>query len=238
MKKFFILTLLVCVISNLVAQEQKPNKAKLVPFILQKDSVKGFQIYVDSTNQLQFIVILDSINMPQDDIYNKLVTYFTPTVEEPFSSIDVKDRTAGQIMGKKFLKEYSKSNFEFLNANVKTTNYYSFNTYLNYRVDIKSNRVRLKFTIQRINATVIQVPMSAAKLDYTKLVGRSAPLELLPINVTPKPEERYKNSINTGNNTAETKAFDDLTKKCLTTVDDVRRLMYKIVGNKANTNDW
>lgn len=238
MKKLLILTVLVCAFSSLWAQDATPNKKRLVPFMLQKDSIKGFQIFVDSTNQLQFIVILDSINMVQDEIYNKLMTYFTPGFDEPNSAMEVKDRAAGQIIGKKYLKDFSKTSFEFMNANVKTINDYTFSTDLNYRIDIKSNRVRIKFTIKRVYAKVVQMPMTAAKLDYSKIIGRMAPLELTPILKDPQPIERYKNSQNEGSNRAETEAFDALNKKCMTAIDDVRRLMYKIVVNKANTSDW
>ena len=125
-----------------------------------------------------------------------------------------------------------------MNANVKTINDYIFNTDLNYRVDIKSHRVRIKFSVARVYATVVQMPMTAAKLDYSKMIGKAAPLELEPILKDPQPIERYKNSLYEGSNQAETEAFDALTKQCIITIDDVRRLMYKIVVNKANTSDW
>lgn len=225
-------------LSSIVAQEAIPNKKNLVPFVLQQDSVKGYQIFVDANNELQFVVILDSIAMVQDEIYNKLVSLFTPSVEEPLSNVDVKDRAAGQIMGKKYLKDFSKTSFEFMNANVKTINDYTFSGYLNYQIDIKSNRVRIKLSVQRLSAKVVQMPMTAAKLDYSKLIGRMAPLQVTPILDNPQPIERYKNSLNEGNNKAETEAFSALTKKCNATIDDVRKLMYKMVVNKANTNDW
>lgn len=238
MKKLILLLSALCVLTSIIGQEATPNKKNLVPFVLQQDSVKGYQIFVDANNELQFIVILDSIAMVQDEIYNKLVSLFTPSVEEPLSNLDVKDRAAGQIVGKKYLKDFSKTSYEFMNASVKTINDYTFSAYLNYRIDIKSNRVRIKLSVQRVAAKVVQMPMTAAKLDYSKLIGRMAPLEVTPILTNPQPIERYKNSLNQGNNNAETKAFSALTKKCNATIDDVRKLMYKMVVNKANTNDW
>lgn len=238
MKKLILLLSTLCVLTSIIGQEVTPNKKNLVPFVLQQDSVKGYQIFVDTNNELQFIVILDSIAMVQDEIYNKLVSLFTPSVEEPLSNLDVKDRAAGHIMGKKYLKDFSKTSFEFMNANVKTINDYTFSGYLNYQIDIKSNRVRIKLSVQRVAAKVVQMPMTAAKLDYSKLIGRMAPLEVTPILTNPQPIERYKNSLNEGNNNAETEAFSALTKKCNATIDDVRKLMYKMVVNKANTNDW
>lgn len=238
MKKLILLLSALCVLTSIVGQEATPNKKNLVPFVLQQDSVKGYQIFVDANNELQFIVILDSIAMVQDEIYNKLVSLFTPSVEEPLSNLDVKDRAAGQIVGKKYLKDFSKTSYEFMNASVKTINDYTFSAYLNYRIDIKSNRVRIKLSVQRVAAKVVQMPMTAAKLDYSKLIGRMAPLEVTPILTNPQPIERYKNSLNEGNNNAETEAFSALTKKCTATIDDVRKLMYKMVVNKANTNDW
>lgn len=238
MKKLILLLSALCVLTSIIGQEATPNKKNLVPFVLQQDSVKGYQIFVDANNELQFIVILDSIAMVQDEIYNKLVSLFTPSVEEPLSNLDVKDRAAGQIVGKKYLKDFSKTSYEFMNASVKTINDYTFSAYLNYRIDIKSNRVRIKLSVQRVAAKVVQMPMTAAKLDYSKLIGRMAPLEVTPILTNPQPIERYKNSLNQGNNNAETEAFSALTKKCTATIDDVRKLMYKMVVNKANTNDW
>lgn len=238
MKKLILLLSALCVLTSIIGQEATPNKKNLVPFVLQQDSVKGYQIFVDANNELQFIVILDSIAMVQDEIYNKLVSLFTPSVEEPLSNLDVKDRAAGQIVGKKYLKDFSKTSYEFMNASVKTINDYTFSAYLNYRIDIKSNRVRIKLSVQRVAAKVVQMPMTAAKLDYSKLIGRMAPLEVTPILTNPQPIERYKNSLNEGNNNAETEAFSALTKKCNATIDDVRKLMYKMVVNKANTNDW
>lgn len=238
MKKLLILTVLLSTIYTLGAQDRKPVKENLVPYIYQKDSIEGYQVFIDANNELQFICIIDSINFFKDEMYNKLVTYFTPPFEDAKSEMTVKDRANGKISGNKYLKDYSTTTFEYLNANVKTKNFYTFSANMMYQVDIKDHKIRLKLSIQRFYVKVEQIPMSAVTLDYNKVLGRSAPLVLLPVIDTPKAEERFKNSLNDGTNKAELKAFDDLCKKNVGIIEEVYNLMFGIVKNKAVTNDW
>lgn len=238
MKKLLILSLLFCALFNITAQE-KPNKENLLPYVLEKDSVDGWQIFIDENDKLQIVCIIDSIDRFKDEMYNKVVTYFTPPYKDAKSNLEVQDRKAGRVSGNRYLKNYSVSGYEFLNSTTKTNNVYTFSTDMLYQVDVKKKRIRIKLTVERIYVDVEQLPMSAVHMDYSKLPGRSAPLELMEITKNETViSKQLKNSLNTGINIAETKAFKELCDLCVNTIEDVRKIMFGVVENKANTDDW
>ncbi len=239
MKKLLILSLFILAAFNLVAQRVQPNKKNLVPYVLEQDSVKGYQIFINEKNELQFICIIDNIDLFKDEMYNKLVTYFTPPYKDAKSELTLKDRKLGKLEGNRFLKNYSKTGYEYMNSTTKTNNVYTFSADLLYRVDIKKKKIRIKFTVQRFKVDVQQLPISSVHMDYAKSIGRSAPLQLMRITDSEKViSAQLKNSLNKGSNISETKAFDDLTTICITTIEEVKKIMYGIVDNKANTDDW
>ena len=97
------------------------------------------QYEVDENGNVSYIKIIDSIGLAKDEIFSRVLAFFTYNYTNGESVIQIQDKEAGQIIGKGiFLNVYLGQYY---------TNLYEYDTWHIVRVDVKDNRVRVIITL-------------------------------------------------------------------------------------------
>lgn len=197
MKRCIILICCIALISNFSAFGQAVTEKDFEPYMsmLQSDDNGNpdwiasalklkEQISLDKNNQISFVTIIDSLNMPKDRIYIEANQWFTQSFNDGSSVIQLNDKTSGVILAKGYLKCINSRSGFAVNTEISA--------WLIVRIDIKDNRVRVSTTIQHYDflqsdGTGLQV-MSALAGSYTP--SRPVNNEINPLSVFPYSEKR------------------------------------------------
>jgi len=111
------------------------------------EAIEG-QYSVDDNGNVSYIKIIDSIGLSKDEIYSRVLAYFTYNYTNGESVVQIQDKENGQIIGKGIYMNVYLGQY--------WTGLYEYDTWHILRVDIKDNRVRAILTLNNYRSRNVQ----------------------------------------------------------------------------------
>lgn len=122
------------------------------------EAIEG-QYSVDDNGNVSYIKIIDSIGLTKDEIYNRVLAYFTYNYTNGESVVQIQDKENGQVIGKGIY------------MNVYLGQYWGglweYDTWHILRVDVKDNRARIVLTLNNYRSRNTQGNGTGVDLKIT-----------------------------------------------------------------------
>jgi hypothetical protein len=166
------------------------------------------QYNLDENGNVTFTKLIDSLGLTKDEIYLRVLPYFTYNYGNGKSVIQVNE--TGLIIAKGL---YSPAHVGF---NMLT---YEIDTWHIIRIDIKESKLRIMLTLTQYD---------------TKIIGGSTP----PIYNTSNVKDNYPINEKGGNKTIYMKAFYFSTKRALQTIEKVEKSIKEGNTNSNELKNW
>lgn len=123
------------------------SQAQSYEAVQQLKAIEG-QYDVDENGNVSYIRIIDSIGLSKDEIFSRVLAFFTYNYTDGESVIQIQDKEAGQVIGKGIFKNVYTGQY--------LTNLYEYDTWHILRVDIKDSRARVIITLNNYRYRNVQ----------------------------------------------------------------------------------
>ena len=192
--------------SHAIAQNKEQRK--------QLKEIEG-QWSVDDNNNLTYTKIVENLNLPKEEIYDRCLAFFSYAYEDAKDVIQLQNKEDGQIIAKGRFDNFE-NYLDFIASYVYSADHI-------IRIDTKDNRMRLILTVQEYEQ--LMEPNASAPSIKNRIPVHSA----YPINTeNPVNKKRFA------------KVFLTLHKVCLGMLDIIEKSVREgnTSSNVENNDDW
>lgn len=214
------------------------DKNNLIPYIIQSNNISqltNLTARIDEKNDIVFSVVVDSVKLNKEQIFNRVMSYFAYNYNDSKSVIQVQDKEAGLIIGKGI---YELGTFDLKQGNGLT----QFVTYYNYsashilRIDIKDSKVRIIVSASKYDIVLKSTNPYMPIQNNSVAIIDAQPFKIFePIKTKGAGKKMFQEAADFTNNTYKS-VFQNIVSKCINSQLSIQDLLLNKTIRKEAEN--